>query len=258
MTKSADEVALAGELLGRGLSKSEVARRLRVSRATLRDWQVRGFDAVVGRRLARPSLHLGSDPLDCPLVASAPPRDYAYLLGLYLGDGCLSEMRREVFRLRIQCCDWYPGLMDLCQAAMEAVMPNNKVGRVHSIGCTELHSDSRHWICFFPQHGPGRKHERAIELEPWQHAIVDAYPHELIRGLIHSDGSRVVNRVRTRGKPYEYLRYFLSNESRDILEIFGDSCDALGIEWRFNRPNSISIARRASVARLDEFVGPKY
>ena len=258
MTKSADEVALAGELLGQGLSKSEVARRLGVARATLRDWQASGFEALEERRRSAPSTHLAEYLEPCPFVASAPRRDFAYLLGLYLGDGCLTEMPRRVFKLRIQCCDWYPGLMDQCQAAMEAVLPNNKVGRVHSIGCTELHSHSKHWICFFPQHGPGRKHERPIELAPWQQSIVDEYPEQLLRGLIHSDGTRVINRVQTRGKRYEYLRYFLSNESRDILEIFGATCDAIGVEWRFNRPNSISIAKRASVARLDEFVGPKF
>jgi hypothetical protein len=45
--------------------------------------------------------------------------------------------------------------------------------------------------------------------------------------------------------------------STDILGIFGDTCDQLDIEWRFNRPNSISIARRHSVEHLDLFVGPK-
>jgi hypothetical protein len=28
--------------------------------------------------------------------------------------------------------------------------------------------------------------------------------------------------------------------------------------WRFSKPNTISVARREAVARLDEFVGPKY
>jgi hypothetical protein len=28
--------------------------------------------------------------------------------------------------------------------------------------------------------------------------------------------------------------------------------------WRYSRRNSISVARRGAVARLDEFVGPKY
>ena len=29
-------------------------------------------------------------------------------------------------------------------------------------------STSKHWPCLFPQHGPGRKHTRKIELEQWQ------------------------------------------------------------------------------------------
>jgi hypothetical protein len=34
--------------------------------------------------------------------------------------------------------------------------------------------------------------------------------------------------------------------------------DWLGVAWRFSRRNVISVARREAVARLDEFVGPKY
>ena len=30
------------------------------------------------------------------------------------------------------------------------------------------------------------------------------------------------------------------------------------MEWRFSRPNTISVAKRDAVARLDQFVGPKY
>jgi hypothetical protein len=37
----------------------------------------------------------------------------------------------------------------------------------------------------------------------------------------------------------------------------GDTLDRVGVEWRYNRPNSISIARRDSVAELDVHVGPK-
>jgi hypothetical protein len=37
----------------------------------------------------------------------------------------------------------------------------------------------------------------------------------------------------------------------------GWALDQVGVEWRYNRPNSISIARRAAVAVLDEHVGPK-
>jgi hypothetical protein len=30
------------------------------------------------------------------------------------------------------------------------------------------------------------------------------------------------------------------------------------VAWRYSRRNSISVARHEAVARLDEFVGPKY
>jgi hypothetical protein len=52
-------------------------------------------------------------------------------------------------------------------------------------------------------------------------------------------------------------RYFFSNESADIQQLFRAACDLIGIEHRNNRSNSISAARRESVALLDEIVGPK-
>ncbi len=57
---------------------------------------------------------------------------------------------------------------------------------------------------------------------------------------------------------YKYPRYFFSNESTDILGLCGQALDRLGVSWRFSRRNTISVARRAAVARLDEFVGPKF
>jgi hypothetical protein len=123
-------------------------------------------------------------------------------------------------------------------------------------------STSKHWPCLFPQHGPGRKHERTIELVPWQQPITRMYPGLFARGLFHSDGCRVTNRVRrplTSGdRWYEYPRYFFSNESTDILKLCGEALDQLDVSWRMPRRNALSVARREAVARLDEFVGPKY
>jgi hypothetical protein len=64
--------------------------------------------------------------------------------------------------------------------------------------------------------------------------------------------------VVSKGKAYEYPRYQFSNRSADIRKIFTDTCDALGIEWRAWTKYHISVAKREAVARLDEFVGPKY
>ena len=116
--------------------------------------------------------------------------------------------------------------------------------------------------CLFPQHGPGRKHTRKIALEAWQQEIVDEFTEEFVRGLIHSDGCRATNRVR-RGLPsgdrwYEYPRYFFTNASDDIRKLFTDALNRLGIDWRQSNTRVISVAKRGAVARLDEFVGPKY
>jgi len=70
-----------------------------------------------------------------------------------------------------------------------------------------------------------------------------------------------VNRVRgrlDRTKHYEYLRYMFTNASEDILRIFTDALDLLGVHWTRTTQRVISVARRDDVAYLDTFVGPKH
>ena len=93
-------------------------------------------------------------------------------------------------------------------------------------------SYSKHWPCLFPQHGPGRKHTRKIELADWQREIVERYPGDFARGLFHSDGYRGANRVRRNWGGgdhwYEYPRYLFTNNSADILWLCGQTLDQLG------------------------------
>jgi len=243
-------------LMEQGFSLRSISLSTGVSRATLRDWREHPFNV--------------NPRAFCPRCAPTPalpepPADYAYLLGLYLGDGCISRgstRDKNVWKLRIACADAWPGLIQECMRAMTAVRPGSKVNTQQHPGCTEVLSYSRHWPCLFPQHGPGRKHLRKIELESWQRLIVEAKAGDFARGLFHSDGYRGVNRVRANlaggERWYEYPRYLFTNESADILGLCGEALDWLGVEWRFSRRNSISVARREAVARLDEFVGPKY
>ena len=70
----------------------------------------------------------------------------------------------------------------------------------------------RHLGCLLPQHGPGKKHERAIVFEPWQRAHVEAAPWAFLRGCIRSDGCTFVNRF---GR-YAYLSYEFRNRSEGI------------------------------------------
>ncbi|MEA2143311.1 MAG: hypothetical protein QOI64_1741 [Solirubrobacteraceae bacterium] len=182
---------------------------------------------------------------------------YAYLLGLYLGDGCVSVTGSRVV-LRIALDLRYQRVIDDCWAAMVLTMPRHRPGFVRSSSgeCVHVQACGKLWLHAFPQHGPGRKHERPIVLEPWQEEIVARHPGEFVRGLIHSDGCRTINRFRTtlpsgRVAEYAYARYFFSNLSADIRGLFCATCETLGVRWTLSNPRNVSVSHRKSVAVLD-------
>lgn len=243
-------------LVASGRSLNSVSKQTGISRAAIRAWQTR--IEPLPRLLITP----------CPRCRPVPgaPEDtaaYAYLLGLYLGDGCISAHPRGVGHyLRIACADAWPGLIEACRSAIKAVRPEDQVYVLQKQGCVMVTSYGRHWPCLFPQHGPGRKHDRSIALEPWQRDIVNAHPWEFIRGLVHSDGCRITNwttrLVGGERKRYEYPRYFFTNRSADIIRLFTSALDAVGVEWKPSNAQNTSIAKRDSVALMDQHIGPKY
>ncbi|HYI21494.1 MAG TPA: hypothetical protein VEX62_02560 [Candidatus Limnocylindrales bacterium] len=164
-----------------------------------------------------------------------------------------------MWRLRIFTDRAYPAIIAACKAAINEVCGRPAGQMQRPIWqCDEIYSDWKHWICLFPQHGPGRKHLREITLQAWQWRLIECFPEEFVKGLVHSDGSRVTNNVRNRlGVSYSYPRYFFSNRSDEIRALFIKGCDLLGVEARHNNRYSVSVARRHSVAILDEFIGPK-
>jgi hypothetical protein len=198
-------------------------------------------------------------------VSFRPPDrfSYSYLLGLYLGDGYLAVRHGGRAQLMITCATDYPDLVDACCAAVQLVVPESHVVLYPTpTACVRVVAMSDKWPDAFPQHGPSRKHDRRIVLEPWQREIVDAFPRESLRGLIHSDGCRTVNRFKTklpsaRVAEYAYPRYFFSNLSADIRGLFCEYCERLGIRWTQSNHRNISVSHRRSVSLLDEFVGPK-
>ncbi|WP_330295845.1 transcriptional regulator [Streptomyces sp. NBC_00503] len=237
-------------LLADGRSMSSVSKETGVSRASIRSWRVR-VEPV---------------PRRAEVNSWTPPADtasYSYLLGLYLGDGHISQpASHRVPSLRITCDDKWPGLMNAAEEAMRKVLPYNQTCRARKLGCHDVKVYSKHLVQLFPQHGPGKKHDRRITLEDWQQAIVDAHPWEFVRGLIHSDGCRITNWTVRNGKRYEYPRYFFTNKSDDIRKLCTDTLAKVGVQWtilaRGSDPFNVSIARKASVALMDEHIGPKY
>jgi hypothetical protein len=254
--RSIEQVRQVAALIAEGLNDSAVARRTGIPRATIKDWRhERRWERWPYSAHTVSCSRCGAPKHDY----SALPHAYAYLLGMNLGDGHIVECPKEVYRLTIAMDPAYPQIIRECVAAIAAMVPgaHPRVQPLKNSRCVWIVKHSKRWPCLFPQHGAGRKHERPIVLTSWQRTRVARDPEGFLRGLIHSDGSRFSNPIRHGEKLYSYPRYTFSNASADIRKLFCDACDLLGIEWRVMKARDISVAKRASVARLDQFVGPK-
>jgi hypothetical protein len=240
----------AMKLIETGLSDYEIGRRAGVSRSSVQRWRRCGaptHDHDSSQRYWRPT----------------DPGSYSYLLGVYLGDGYINCVAKTPV-IEISLDSRYPGIADECSTAIrrtaevDARIYRRRTPRGDSI---RVAAGSPIWLRAFPQHGPGKKHLRSIELATWQAQIVDQLPKPFLRGLIHSDGSRTINRfsvpLRDGSRTYAYPRYFFTNLSADIRDIFCASCERLGIRWTRSSHKNISVADRRSVELLDSFVGPK-
>jgi Homeodomain-like domain len=235
------------ELAAAGVNDCEIARRLGIARTTVRDWRRMPYEK-------------SRDTATCPRCERASRQmefadgDYAELLGIYLGDGCISRQGRT-WQLRISLDSRHTFILSEIDGLLRRCFPGHKVGRTaaHEGRCSIPWVYSSHLPCLFPQHGLGKKHERLIRLEPWQEVLVTASPWRFLRGCIWTDGCSFINRT----GPYEYLSYDFANLSQGILDLFAHASDLVGVEYR-RYERSIRIYRRASVALMEEHVGLKH
>ena len=239
-------------LLGTGISDYRIAAQTGVKRGTVRNWRL--------------ATHPPQSVQREKLAATWSVQDgatYCYLLGAYLGDGTVTVPRKGLW-LQIVNDRRYRGISEEILAAMATTFPGRSP-RMHpsSVGESDVLCISHPAVLrAFPQHGAGRKHLRPIVLVDWQLKLTHAHPGSLIRGLIHSDGCRVVNRFQTklpsgRVAEYAYVRYFFTNHSSDIRGIFIEHCQLLGIRVTQSNHRNLTVSHRDSVAILEQIVGPK-
>ena len=152
------------ELLGEGLSLNAVSKEIGVSRSAIREWRDRGI----------PPKQRGANCFLCTADAEAELDGgaYAALFGFYLGDGCVSRMR-ATYSLRVFCDRAHPGIVADVSRLVGLVHYGAGICHVAAPGMTVVQNCWNHWPCLFPQHGPGRKHERQLGMTEWQWAIVE-------------------------------------------------------------------------------------
>ncbi len=254
--RSNETVASALRDSDAGVPDADNAAKHGVAVKTIRRWrrlyQRRGMPRGQTHLLAR-CPRCDAAPLDVPA--------YAELFGWYLGDGYLSTQRRGVFGLHIFNDKRYPDLNERVASLMRSVKPLCRP-HVRSVpGCTITTVSWKHWPCLFPQHGPGRKHERTLVLAPWQREVVTACPADFLRGLFHSDGCRSNNWatrvVAGETRRYDYPRWQFTNNSDEIRRWCGEALALVDVPWRQSSWKTISVSTRAGVAALDALIGLK-
>jgi hypothetical protein len=233
-------------LHSQGLSSYAISRKTGIARSTLLHWLDEPARALARARSRE-------------VYPARAPDVYAYLLGLYLGDGWIRRYPRT-WQLVLTLDSRYEGIVRDARRAVRTFTPSGmtRVRRRRDARAVDVTAYGRHWLSLFPQHGPGRKHHRTIVLSNWQRDITHGHPEDLLRGLIQSDGCRVIASIRApKGRRYAYARYYFSNRSPDIRAIFCEHLDLLSIEWTQSMDYVIQVARRPAVEALDRFVGPK-
>jgi len=199
---------------------------------------------------------------------------YAYLLGVVLGDGSLTEHTkfRYVHCLKVSCDIKYPNIINSVKIAMKHIMPRNSVNtHTHNNDSgnpswTDVYCYSQDWKLFFPffKPGKGKKSSYKIQLTDWQKRIICEHPKEFLRGLIQTDGHRTIA-----PNKYQYVRYGFSQKSTDIKNIFLWVCNLLSLKptiyrRKFRAPEygtgkiwAISLCKGKDTEFLDSFIGPK-
>ena len=119
----------------------------------------------------------------------------AYLVGVALGDGNLSNPNGRAIRLRISCFSGYPKLGREIIETIEFLLPQNKVSTVKRQGrCFDISVYSNKLAEWMPwKVGEGSKIEQNAHVPNW--ILVDTkFSKACLRGLIQTDGCIYIDR----------------------------------------------------------------
>lgn len=114
----------------------------------------------------------------------------AFIIGVALGDGNLSNPNGRAVRLRITCDTKYPGIVTEIATGLQDLFPNNQVSQIdRKDNCVDISVYSNKLQTLLPwQANKGSKYDQQAHVPTW---IFDnqVYVAACLRGLILSDGS---------------------------------------------------------------------
>lgn len=178
--------------------------------------------------------------------------DYNYLFGLYLGDGWTSLNKGNFYSFGIIQDSKYPNLIKSIYDSMERFM-QKKPSICNKEGAKIVKTGSREVKYLFPKYGTGMKYLNRVYLPKM---LIDNLDHRyLLAGLFYSDGSYYYDKFNKK------MFFTFSNRSKEIIEIYKNCLDNLGIKYdsssKISGQMHVNIRRKSEVEKMFNMVGDK-
>lgn len=184
-----------------------------------------------------------------------PSKSYAYLLGMYLGDGHITQGKGKKHAILVitQNLDDDIAINDIKRhmANIFSYVTPYVHKKKNANACDIRIGCNQNVLPLFPQHGRGAKHKRKIELTNWQKDHIRKEPWAFIKGLLHSDGSKFYNKCN------KTWTWEFKNKSQDIIDIFKWACDLVDLYYTYGKKGSVCFYKKEYVSILNEKVGEK-
>jgi len=145
----------------------------------------------------------------------------AYITGVAIGDGNLSNPSGRSVRLRVSCDTKYPEIIKEICTSLKIILPKNKVSLIkRKCNCVDISCYSKNWKDWLSwKHDKGPKYTQQIKIPDWIKNDSE-YSKSCLRGLFQTDGSIYFDRK------YKMVNFVttipnLANEIVDMINKLG-------------------------------------
>lgn len=186
----------------------------------------------------------------------------AYIIGIALGDGNLSNVRKTT-RLRISCDAQYPLLLNKIYTSLQLLLPDNKVNvRKQQTNCSDVYVYSNLLENFLGWKAKGgSKFLQKVSVPNWIKQNT-SYKINCLRGLIETDGSVYVDR----GYKMVIFKSIIPNLTQDFYNMmvslgFAPHFYTLRpnktVKYQYNQQTAYQVRLSKNVSGFLELVKPE-
>ena len=141
----------------------------------------------------------------------------AYIIGVAIGDGNLSNPNGRAVRLRVTCDFKYPNIIERISSSIHTLLPTNKVSMIKRAATyCDISCYSNKWEKYLGWKAKnGSKFKQNVSIPRWIIQDKQYYP-ACLRGLLETDGSIYLDRG------YKMVNFVsnIPNIVKDVMKMF--------------------------------------